>query len=169
MNEKSRYYIDKLQLQLHPEGGYYNEIYRSGEMIFSDHLPNRYQSNRAFSTSIFFLLDGRDFSAFHRLKLDELWHFYDGSTVRISEITSDGKFNEIFLGKNLEQGEKFQATIRKDNWFAAELVDKTGFALVGCTVSPGFDFADFEMADCNNLIEKYPDYKSKIANLCKKS
>ena len=167
MLEKAKYYIDKIQLVPHPEGGYYKEIYRAGEMILAEDLTGNFKGNRNISTSIYFLLQRNDFSAFHRLKSDELWHFYDGSTIRISIIDEDEKFSEIFLGKNIAEGEKFQAVIKKNCWFAAELADKSSFALVGCTVSPGFDFQDFEIADCEELIKKYPHYKDKIKRLSK--
>jgi len=168
MLEKVKFYIDKLQLIPHPEGGYYREIYRAGEMILAEHLPGNFKGNRSISTSIYFLLQKNDFSAFHKLKSDELWHFYDGSAIKISIIDEDDKFSEIFLGNNIVQGEKFQTIIKKNCWFAAELADKSFFALVGCTVSPGFDFQDFEMADCEELVKKLPGYEDKIKRLCKK-
>lgn len=167
MLEKAKYYIDKLQLIPHPEGGYYKEIYRAGEMILVEHLPGSFKGNRNISTSIYFLLQRNDFSAFHRLKSDELWHFYDGSALKISVIDRDGNFNEIFLGRNIEEGESYQTVIKKNSWFAAELVDKKSFALVGCTVSPGFDFQDFEMADCEKLVNEFPAYADKIKKLCR--
>jgi predicted cupin superfamily sugar epimerase len=91
MNNKAKKYIQKLQLKSHPEGGYYKEIYRAGELILPDHLPKRYKESRAFSTSIYFLLEGNQFSSFHRLKSDELWHFYDGSTLIIYTIDEKGE------------------------------------------------------------------------------
>ena len=81
MHERAKEYIDKLHLEAHPEGGYFREIYRSGELILPEHLPTRYKSSRSFSTSIYFMLEGKQFSSFHRLQSDELWHFYDGSSL----------------------------------------------------------------------------------------
>lgn len=167
MIEKVRTYIDKLQLQPHPEGGYYREVYRAGEMILAENLPGAYNGYRNISTSIYFLLQRNDFSAFHKLKSDELWHFYDGSGLKISLIDQSGNFNEICLGKNIDEGEVFQTVIKKNCWFAAELIDKKSFALVGCTVSPGFDFRDFEMADCEQLIGQFPELKDRIIRLCR--
>lgn len=167
MQEKVKYYIDKLQLFPHPEGGYYREVYRAGEMILAEHLPGNYKGNRNISTSIYFLLNEKDFSAFHRLKSDELWHFYDGSAVKISVIDEDGKFFEVLLGRQISNGEQFQTIIKKNCWFASEMLDKDSFALVGCTVSPGFDFQDFEMADCGELIELYPLHEHIIKRLCR--
>ena len=167
MIEQVRIYIDKLQLQPHPEGGYYKEVYRAGEMILAENLPGAYNGDRNISTSIYFLLQRNDFSAFHKLKSDELWHFYDGSSLKISLIDQSGNFNEICLGKNIDEGEVFQTVIKQNCWFAAELIDKKSFALVGCTVSPGFDFRDFEMADCEQLIRQFPELKDRIIRLCR--
>ncbi len=160
MNEKARQYIDKLELKKHPEGGYYREIYRSAEMFYVD-VPQK-RDKRNFSTSIYFLLEGKQVSKFHRLKSDELWHFYDGTSVVIHIIDADGKSTQIRLGRKLEDGEVFQAVIKSGNWFAAEGIDKKSFALVGCTVSPGFDFSDFEFANREELIRIYPDLKELI-------
>ena len=163
MNEKTRYYIQKLELKKHPEGGYYREIYRSAEMFSID--PPKKSLKRNVSTSIYFLLDGSQVSKFHRLSSDELWHFYDGSSIKIYVIDEKGKLEEITLGRKTEDGEVFQTVIKKNNWFAAELINKKSFALIGCTVSPGFDFSDFELADKEYLSENFPKHKSLIQKL----
>ena len=163
MNEKARYYIDKLELKKHPEGGYYREIYRSAEMFSID--PPKKNLKRNVSTSIYFLLDGSQVSKFHRLKSDELWHFYDGSSIKIYVIDESGKLDEITLGRKTEDGEVFQTVIKKNNWFAAEVINKKSFALIGCTVSPGFDFSDFELVDVEYLLKNFPDHKRLIQKL----
>jgi predicted cupin superfamily sugar epimerase len=163
MNSKARTYINKLQLKKHPEGGYYREVYRSGEKILAGHLPKRYKSNRNFSTSIYFLLEGKQFSAFHLLQSDELWHFYDGSDLIIYIINKQGKLFKKKLGKSVNA--EFQITIEKHSWFAAEVEDKNSFALFGCTVSPGFEFEDFELGKREILLKKYPKHKSVIQKL----
>ena len=160
MNAKAKYYIDKLKLIPHPEGGYYKEIYRSGEFISIEGLPKRYKSKRVFSTSIYFLLEGKQISRFHRLKSDEVWHFYDGNPVVLYILNNN--IEKIILGKNIVDGNTFQYTIRKNNWFAAEVIKKDSFALLGCSVSPGFDFNDFELAEKKYLQKKYPDYEEVI-------
>lgn len=165
MNQKAKYYIQKLQLNKHPEGGYYKEIYRSGEFISIDAPRNNRKRN--VSTSIYFLLEGLQISKFHRLKSDELWHFYDGGSVRVYIINEKGKLAEIVLGRKTEEGEVFQTVIKKNNWFAAEVVNKRSFALIGCTVSPGFDFSDFELASKEDLIECFPKHKSLISKFTK--
>lgn len=167
MNEKAKYYIDKLKLQKHPEGGYFNEIYRSGEIFEVSVLPERYMGDRAFSTSIYFLLNGKDISAFHKLQSDEIWHFYDGSPVRICIITPEHTLEERILGYNLDNSEALQTVINKHSWFGAELVVKSSFCLVGCTVSPGFDFQDFEMAKREQLLKEFPEFSSTILRLTK--
>ncbi len=160
MNQKAKYYIQKLQLEKHPEGGYFREVYRAGEMMFIDAPPKKLKRN--ISTSIYFLLEGSQVSKFHRLKSDEQWHFYDGSSVKVIVIDKKGKLAEIVLGKKTEYGEVFQTVIKKSTWFAAEVVNKRSFALIGCTVSPGFDFSDFELANCKFLSECFPKHKGLI-------
>ena len=167
MNEKAKHYINKLQLKPHPEGGYYKEIYRAGEIILPENLPRRYKSSRNFSTSIYFLLEGKQVSNFHRLKSDEQWHFYDGSSVVVYVIEEDGNLNKIRLGRNIENEETLQTIIKLNSWFAAELSDKTSFALIGCTVSPGFDFDDFEIGKRKDLVSKFPQHKNLINRLTK--
>lgn len=163
MNDKTKYYINKLKLVSHPEGGYYREIYRSGEYISPGGLPKRYTSKRVFSTSIYFLLDGKQVSRFHRLKSDEVWHFYDGSPVIIYLLNKN--VERIILGKDISKGYIFQYTVKKNNWFAAEIIKKDSFALIGCSVSPGFDFNDYELADRKYLVKKYSQHKDIINKL----
>jgi len=165
LNNKARKYIEKLQLKAHPEGGYYREVFRAGEIILADHLPKRYKSSRNFSTSIYFLLEGNQVSNFHRLKSDEQWHFYDGSGIVIYVIEEGGNLSKILLGRNIEKGESIQTVIKHNSWFGAELIDKTSFALIGCTVSPGFDFSDFELGKKAKLLDEYPDYEYTIIKL----
>lgn len=163
MTEKAKYYKDKLMLQKHPEGGYFKEVYRAGEIIEADMLPTRYGGDRVFSTSIYFLLDENQVSKLHKLKSDEVWHFYDGSAVKIYVIQPDGKLEVRLLGSKLENGETLQTVIEKNSWFGAELIDKNQCGLIGCTVAPGFDFNDFEIGDKENLLRLFPQH-SKLIN-----
>jgi predicted cupin superfamily sugar epimerase len=160
------YWIDKLQLTKHPEGGYYREVYRSDEFVHKKNLPDRYSSFRSFSTSIYFLLESHEFSAFHRLKSDEIWHFYEGSAITILMIDQHGEFRKIILGRNQEKDEVFQAIIPKGCWFAAYVKDHPSFALVGCTVAPGFDFEDFEMGKKEELYKLFPELSAVINQFC---
>lgn len=125
----------------HPEGGYFRETYRSsGEMPFPG-----FEGTRNLCTSIFFLLKEGQQSALHRIKSDEIWYFHDGDGVDIIEI--DEKGNEIItrLGKKINQGERLQHVVKANRWFGARLPEGSRFCLVGCQVSPGFDFRDFEL------------------------
>ena len=163
MHPKAKQYIKQLQLKKHPEGGYFKEVYRSGEIILPAHLPKRYKSSRNFSTSIYFLLEGKQFSAFHLLQSDELWHYYDGCPVIIYIINQDGELRVRKLGK--KKYCEFQLTIEKQNWFAAELEDRESFAIIGCNVSPGFEFNDFELGKRVELIKKFPLHLDLIKRL----
>jgi predicted cupin superfamily sugar epimerase len=167
MHPKAQKYIKQLQLKKHPEGGYYKEVYRSGELILPEYLPARYKSSRHFSTSIYFLLAGKQFSAIHLLQSDELWHFYDGCPVVIYIINQEGGLSIKKLGK--KKGCKLQIAIEKQNWFAAELEDNKSYALFGCTVSPGFEFADFELGKRDELLKKFPQHNVLINRLTKPS
>jgi len=151
--------IQQLNLSPHPEGGYFRETYRSDEKIAAAHLPNRYNGDRAISTAICFLLKGNEYSAFHRLKSDEVWHFYLGSSLTIYCIDPDGTRTDIILGDDIKNGEMPQAVIEKGYWFAAAVNDTSSYTLVGCTVAPGFDFSDFEMGEWKELIENFPQHK----------
>ena len=160
-------YIKHLNLQPHPEGGFYVQSYRSADLLPSDALPERFKGDRPVSTAIFYLLEQGDFSSFHRIKSDECWHFYAGSTLYIHVIENDGKYYRVKLGNLLLQGETFQFVVPAGAWFAAEPASGTGFALTGCTVAPGFDFNDFEMGDKAILASLFPKHHALINRLCR--
>ncbi len=164
MND-ANYWIEKLNLEVHPEGGYFREFYRSDENIAMNALPDRYNGNRSFSTSIYFLLKGTQISNFHRIQSDETWHFYQGTTLKLFTLENDGTLTTRLLGNNLEEGESLQITIPRNNWFGGKVVDKNSFALLGCTVAPGFHFDDFELAKKQKLIDKFPRHKDLIGEL----
>ncbi|RJQ58822.1 MAG: cupin domain-containing protein [Stygiobacter sp.] len=162
MIAKAKIIAEKLGLLPHPEGGYFKEIYRAEEKIGKPELPERFSGDRNFSTSIYFMLSGNDKSHFHRIKSDEIWHFYSGTALLLHQIDTDGNYSSIKIGNDILAGETPQAIIPHGNWFAAEVDDKNSYALVGCTVSPGFDFSDFELATQKELCEKYPKYSELI-------
>ena len=153
----AKFYIEQLQLIPHPEGGFYKETYRSNETISAKALEN-FDGDRSYSTAIYYLLEQSDFSAFHKLKSDECWHFYAGSTLLIHVLYNNRNYELIKLGSAIDKTEVFQFVVPANTWFAAECADKSSFALTGCTVAPGFDFADFEMADQKNLLKEFPKY-----------
>jgi predicted cupin superfamily sugar epimerase len=159
------FYIKNLHLQPHPEGGYFRETYRAAESITGNALPARFNGDRSFSTAIFYLLQQGDYSAFHRIKSDECWHFYAGNSLLIHIIENDGKYRCIKLGAKTEAGEIFQFVVPATSWFAAEPAITTDFALAGCTVAPGFDFRDFEMADRQVLLSAFPLHSNIIGRL----
>jgi len=145
-----------MNLVPHPEGGYYRETYRTGETTMTSR-----GKRRNLSTAIYYLLENDDKSHFHRLESDEMWFFHQGESMEIVLI-SDGQEKICFLGNDIDQGETPQVIIPAGTWFAAGIKGLQGYSLVSCTVSPGFDFSDFEMADREKLIAAYPDLQEVI-------
>ena len=158
------YWIEHLELMPHPEGGYFREVYRSDESAGNAGLPARYGAARSLGTGIYFLLTETGFSAFHRLQTDELWHYYTGSVpVDIWVIHPAGQLEHRRLGPEVAAGMAFQVLVPRGTWFAAEAAG--GYALTGCTMAPGFDFADFELADGAALAAAYPAHAALIRRL----
>lgn len=154
MAHNVRFWLHKLAMQSHPEGGFYKETFRSGTSVDVG------WGERNALTSIFYLLDGDNFSAFHRIKSDELWYHHDGGTLLIHEINSDGNLKSHHLS-----AENPFAAIAPGSWFASEVEGKTNFVLVSCAVAPGFDFADFELAERAQLITSFPAHAALISRL----
>ncbi len=161
MSKNAEYWIEQLNLQEHPEGGFFVETYRSKERLHESKLPDRYRTSRVFGTSIYFLLTTESVSNFHRLSSDEVWHFHYGGTGKIHFIDQQGVHTEHLIGSNLEGEESLQVVIPKGTWFAAEVMRKD-FILVGCTVSPGFEFEDFELAGRTKLSSAHPEHQTLI-------
>lgn len=159
--------IKTLSLKKHPEGGYYKELYRSSESISAPHLPERFEGDRSFSTAIYFLLSSGEFSAFHRIKQDEIWHHYEGEALRIHCINPEGEYSELLLGKNLENDEGPLQVVPAGTIFAAELIptEESSYSFVGCTVAPGFDFADFTLFERDELLGMHPEHSEIIKKL----
>ena len=124
-------------------------------MISQESLPDRFSGNRSFCTSIFYLLEQGDFSSFHRIKSDETWHFYAGDPLEVVMLRDSG-ITVVTLGHDVMIGQRLQYTVPAETWFASRPASGTPFALVGCTVSPGFDFADFEMGTRRELLQRFP-------------
>lgn len=165
MNSKTEAIKNAYQMQPHPEGGFYKETYRSNLLLAGESLQNGMNGIRSCSTAILFLLVENSFSAFHRIKSDEVWHFYDGDSVEIHVIESNGLNRMIKLGKNPLQNEVFQAVVPTGAWFASKTAGV--YSLVGCTVAPGFDFADFELAKAELLAAEFPDHRKLIFSFCR--
>lgn len=155
--------ISSLNLQPHPEGGYYTEVYRSEGIIETE--DDTFPDGRHFSTSIYYLLGSDDQSHFHRIKSDEVWHHYEGSSITIHLLSKSGSYRKLSLGNELEEGQKPQQIVPAETWFGVTVDDPDSYALCGCTVSPGFDFEDFEMADRNHLLKQFPEHEHIIKKL----
>jgi uncharacterized protein len=159
------FWINHLQLNKHIEGGWYDEAYRSDLMLQKEQLPSSFSDKRNISTHIYFLLEKKEFSAFHRIKSDELWHFYAGDPLIIYEIGRDGKMKKHLLGNDPGKGQSLFCVIQGGNWFASKVMDGGEYGLAGCTVAPGFDFNDFELAEKNDLNNAYPQYAELISQM----
>jgi predicted cupin superfamily sugar epimerase len=158
-------WVEALRLSPHPEGGFYRETYRATELIDAAHLPARFGGSRAHSTAIYFLLPGHQVSVLHRIKSDEVWHFYAGGSLTLTLIHPDGRLEHQRLGPDPEGGDHFQVLVPAGAWYGAAVDDRASYALVGGTVAPGFDFADFELADREALLARFPQHRGPILRL----
>lgn len=157
--------IEKLDLEKHPEGGYFKETYRSEISIPGSILPSEFGSERSVSTCIYFMLTSNEFSAFHKVNQDEAWHFYLGEPILLHVISPKGDYSKIRIGIDFSSDETPQFVVPAQHWFAAEVSKEESFALVGCTVAPGFDFKDFELAEREQLQNKFPKHSDLIKRL----
>lgn len=164
-NEKAYNLIQQLGLRAHPEGGFYKETYRSVGAISQSDLGEDFSGSRNYSTAIYFMLTTETFSAFHRIKQDEFWFFHQGAPITFHTITKQGKYTVQTIGNDISKGHLPQLIVQGGDWFAAEIKSENNFALVSCTVSPGFDFDDFELATKKELTELYPQYTEIISQL----
>ena len=131
-------------------------------MIPESVLGSSFKGQRNYSTCIYYLLRSGDFSAFHKINQDEIWHFYSGSPIKLYVISECGMLSEILIGSDLSTGQVPQFIVPKLHWFAARVVDQNSYSLVGCTVSPGFDFNDFTLASRKNLTKLFPQHRHII-------
>ena len=147
------------------EGGYYVETYHASEKINEAALPARYTSERNFSTAVLYLLTPDKFSALHRLRSDEIFHFYLGDPVTMLQLHPNGSSEVITLGQDIMNGQRVQVTVPNNSWQGCFLNERGKFALMSCTVAPGFEFADFELAHKEELLEQYPGQHDLILKL----
>lgn len=159
------FWIQHLRLTRHVEGGSFSEVYRSPLVFPADILPADVKGDRNASTHIYFLLEKEQFSAFHRIRFDELWHFYTGDPLTVCEIDEKGVLHQHLLGNDPQAGQSHFCMIKGGSWFGSKVNEGGEYSLVGCTVSPGFDFADFELAKREELIAQLPAYKEIIIAL----
>jgi len=157
--------VKELDLLPHPEGGYYKETYRSEGKITQTCLSSDFSGERNMATGIYFLIEKGNFSALHKIKSDETWHFYYGDALEVIEINEQGKLTITQIGSNILQGDTFQYTVKANTWFGSRVNSNGQFSLVGCTVYPGFDFNDFELAKRDDLIQLFPHHNQLISEL----
>jgi uncharacterized protein len=164
MNVTASFWIDHLHMIPHPEGGHYAISYRSELTLPHEAIPH-HKGPRVACTCIYFLLQEGEISALHRIASDEIWHFYAGGGLDVYEIEPAGQLNIHTLGPDPTKHMLFQSWVPAKSWFGARVPIGMGYALVGCTVSPGFDFADFDMGDRNTLISLFPQHQNLIEEL----
>ena len=157
--------IRQLNLQPHPkEGGFFRETYRAAEALPAEALPPRYGAARSASTAIYYLLTPKTYSALHRLQSDEVFHFYGGGAVEMLQLFSDGTGRTLTLG-DLASGGQPQVVVPRGVWQGSVLRQGGAFALLGCTVARGFDYADYESGQREILLAQYPHFADLIRRL----
>lgn len=161
--KNAKYWVESLDLLAHPEGGYFKEVYRS-ENTFT---PNGFSGDRSYATSIYFLIESGNVSHFHRIKSDEIWYYHAGEPLSVFVISPIGELQELKIGPNIEAGETLQAVVPAGTIFGSKSAGK--YSLVGCMVSPGFDFNDFELFKTSELLAKYPNHEVIIKELSKEN
>lgn len=156
--------IEELNLEPHPEGGFFRETYRSELSILPNTLEE-YKETRNIATVIYFLLKSGQKSAFHRLKTDEFWYYHQGSPLAVYIIHPTGNLQEITLGNDFSSDQTPQLLLPAGTWFAAKCTEPQSFTLISCSVSPGFDFHDFELAKREKLAKEFPAHQEIIREL----
>ena len=158
--------IQLLKLEPHPaEGGFFKETYTSEDILEQDHLPRIYRSSRKASTAIYFLITDSSFSAMHKLKSDEIFHFYLGDPVEMFLLESSGKGQTIILGQDIAAGQTLQQVVPRDYWQGLRVKAGGKWSLLGTTVAPGFEYEDFELGERDRLVREYPDYRDILTAL----
>lgn len=168
MNASIKELVEKFQLQPHPEGGYFREVYRSELFVKHPNMPQDSDTLRRSCSLIYFLLSGDSFSAFHRVKwTDEIWHLYAGGSVELHVIDPLGNHSQKTITTNPRDGEP-AAVIPAGCWQAARIVSSDDWALCGCSVAPGFEFEDFDMPPRKDLLEIFPQHADTINALTRR-
>jgi predicted cupin superfamily sugar epimerase len=160
--------IASLGLKPHPiEGGYFRETYRSAPTIPTESLPSGYfaRGNRSFGTAIYYLLTPETFSELHRLPTEEVFHLYMGGPVRMLQLAPGESGREVVLGTDLAAGERPQVVVPPGVWQGSALEPGADFALLGATMAPGFDYADYDQGQREELIQLYPEHAERIRQL----
>lgn len=156
--------IHRLNLQPHPrEDGYFAETYRSTDRMTWESLPGRYEGAHCFSTAIYFLLKSGGFSEMHRLRSDEVFHYYKGAPARLLVLCPDGSGQVVHFGNDLSAGQVPQFVVPRNCWQG--MMTEGEYTLFGCTVAPGFEYSDYESGNKSELLSKYPEFAKWIARL----
>lgn len=158
-------WVRALGLGPHPEGGSFRETWRAADRTAAAALPRRFSGERSLGTAIYYLLRATERSLLHRLRADEVWHLYDGGPLILHVFGDDSTYRPLVLGRDVGAGQAPQQTVRHGCWFGAEVAPSADFALVGCTVAPGFDFEDFEFASRADLLARHPDHADIVTRL----
>lgn len=159
------YWIGRLELTPHREGGYYREVFRAALEFPRDILPRRYEGPRVAATSIYFLLRAGAPSYFHRIRSDEVWNYHSGGAATIHILTEEGGLIRHTIGPDPEQGHSLQVVVPACHWFATMVDEGYDYLLAGCTVAPGFDYSDFELASRETLVERFPQHAELFERL----
>jgi predicted cupin superfamily sugar epimerase len=158
--------IDALGMSPHPEeGGYFVETYKCEESIPRKALPERYRGKRSFGTAIFYLLTPETYSQLHKLESDEIFHFYLGDPMTMLQLQPDGSSQVLTLGRDIVGGQRLQVVVPAGTWQGSFLNEGGEFALLGCTVAPGFEYADYETGSRGDLLKEYPEQEELIVRL----
>jgi hypothetical protein len=156
-----------LGLRPHPrEGGWYVRTYEAPEFVSAEAFANRrYAGARRTGTAIYYLLEPETFSEMHRLKSDEVFHFYAGDAVEMLQLREGGRGAMVVIGNDLLRGQRPQLVVERGVWQGSRLVEGGRWALLGCTVSPGFEFEDYESGVRERLCERWPEFAAEITAL----
>ncbi len=165
MHREAAGLIESLGLEPHTEGGYFRETWRSDRTARLGGGFGGPRRRRPFGTAIYYLLDGRDVSKLHRLKMDEIWHLYAGGPLNLHLLEKGRGARVLQLGLDTAAGPVFQATVPAGCWFGASLAEEDSYALAGCTLAPGFDHADFELGLRARLLKEFPEHEEIIRRL----
>jgi predicted cupin superfamily sugar epimerase len=165
MSADAAHWIGALALQPHPEGGFFRETWRSSEMLERGSLPGRFPGARATGTAIVYLLRAGDHSRLHRLRADEVWHLYDGGPLLLHVLEPGAGYRRLVLGRDVANGESLQCVVPHGAWFGAEPAAGAAFALAGCTVTPGFEYEDFELGERDALLAAFPAHHALVVRL----
>jgi predicted cupin superfamily sugar epimerase len=158
--------VEKLQLIPHKvEGGFYRETYRASEYTLRAALPQRFDGDRAFATSIYYVIPPGQISSLHLMLAAETWHFYLGSPIKLVEIAADGSLTETLMGADILAGEVPQHTVKHDRWLGAWNVNEDEYSLVGCTVAPGMELDDYVHGERDDLLKMFPQHRDLVMKL----